>query len=97
MLESTDTLFVTERNDIKAMVDFLNDKASQEAVLVELLDKAARIDAGEYVYLPAVVRGDGSAGQKASLLQRLEDTWNEQEPPPALKVLIMPAVAMLGG
>jgi hypothetical protein len=44
-----------------------------------------------WLHVPVYVGGEGDAYDKASLLQDIEDAWNDQEPRHEFQLLLVPA------
>lgn len=55
----------------------------------DVLESAANID-GDYVYIP-VHLDVADAWEKAEILQKTEDAWNDREPRETLRLLLVPA------
>ncbi len=69
---------------------WLNRQAKTLNVQVTLFPDSARQEK-EWLYLPVSVDGAANAYERASKLQDLEDSWNEQEPRPEPQIFLMPA------
>lgn len=81
---------LAQRHTQEEIYQWLNRQAKTLNVQVTLFPDSARQEK-EWFYLPVSVDGAANAYERASKLQDLEDSWNEQEPRPEPQIFLMPA------
>jgi len=81
---------LAQRHTQEEIYQWLNRQAKTLNVQVTLFPDSARQEE-EWLYLPVSVDGAANAYDRASKLQDLEDSWNEQEPRPEPQIFLMPA------
>ena len=72
------------------LYDWLQDAARQHHVQATFHRQLVREDGGWY-YVPVHIADVLDAYDKASVLQDIENSWNDQEPTPDHQVLLIPS------
>ena len=73
----------------KEIFDWLNAQAAAQTSEVKLHTDWAEED-GRFLIIPARVTGDLDAYDKASILQEIEDSWNNRDPAPYRVAILRP-------
>ena len=68
---------------------WLRAEAKRRKIHAQIHMKQGELKSG-WLYIPVYIE-EGDAYDKASRLQDLEDSWNDREPKPEPKVLLVPA------
>jgi hypothetical protein len=80
---------VVEQEDVQELYDWLFVQAKNRPVGVVLHTDWATQD-GRFIIIPARVDGDPDAYDQASILQDIEDSWNNRRPRPHWLAILRP-------
>lgn len=72
------------------LLTWLSREATTQGLRIQPRTQSARVE-GRYLHVPVYLEGVSGVYERASTLQRLEDSWNNREPEPERLLFIIPA------
>ncbi|MGI4789077.1 MAG: hypothetical protein ACRYFS_09530 [Janthinobacterium lividum] len=78
-----------EKQNYEKVYAWLREQAAQLGLTITLVPEDARLE-GQWLYLPVFIANAVDSYDNALKLQKLEETWNDQEPKQEYSVFLVP-------